>query len=430
MFKDGTWPGCFSPPGNEKQGCRRGRQSRSRLASAWTQLLLLMLLTLLYLPVSQAAPGGKAQINSTDKSDLNGDLVIDELDLELFGSRYLPADLADFDWCGFHDATVAGVIFAGPLKRSQTIKDKPAAYYNKHYGQLLGFMNDYHACEAIPLPESLALENFPRLLLRMTMSKDGSGDIYITDPFVNSVFFYDEGLLPRAELKGLSRPLGVAVDIQGRLLVGNDFRNNVEAYDLLSGELVAVFGEDLVIMPNSISVGPDGNIFVTDSRHHRVLVYDAGYNFLRAIGSPGTALDELDFPVDTQVIRRWVDGQPETEVFVADQGNERIQIYDIYGRFLRQILPGKCGMSGCLPPRLANLQALDVDSLGRLHVLDNFEAVVSILDPASGDFLGEYGEYGEGPGFLRVPFGLVIKDSGHPVVTSGEADRLEIYPPQ
>jgi hypothetical protein len=120
-------------------------------------------------------------------------------------------------------------------------------------------------------------------------------------------------------------------------------------------------------------------------------------------------------------------GAPVKEVFIADQGNERIQVFSFEGGLLRHIYPGECSMGTCLPPWLANLQALDADSLGRLHALDNFEAVVSILDPLTGDYLGEYGQFGEGPGFLRVPFGLVILESGHSIVTSGDSDRLEVF---
>ena len=130
------------------------------------------------------------------------------------------------------------------------------------------------------------------------------------------------------------------------------------------------------------------------------------------------------------MIEHYVDGLRVKEVFVADQGNERIQIFDMNGGILRHIYPGDCSMGVCEPPRLANLQALDSDALGRLHALDNFETVVSILDPATGTYLGEYGEYGETPGYLWVPFGLVISDTGEAWVTSGINDRIEIYQPQ
>lgn len=367
------------------------------------------------------------QENSTEKSDLNDDRVVNAADLEMFAAKYLAVDWVEYDWCGFREAVLADIGFSGSWNKTGTIKDKNSTYYRKHFGLLLDYINEDFSCDVVPLPDSLKLEHYPRLLMRMTMSRDGSGDIYITDPMVGSIFFYDGALLPRAELKGLSRPLGVAVDSKGYLLVGNDGRDNVEVYDLASGEMLMQFGQGRIIMPNSITVGPDGNIFVTDSRAHRVWMYDAEYQFVRYIGSPGSWANELYFPVDTEIIERYVDGSLKKEVYVADQGNERIQIFDIYGSILRHIYPGDCAMGFCEPPRLANLQALDTDFLGRLHALDNFEAVVSILDPVSGSYLGEYGEYGEGPGYLWVPYGLVISDTGESVVSSGVNDRLEIY---
>jgi DNA-binding beta-propeller fold protein YncE len=393
--------------------------------SVWIRALVLTGLT--WISVIHASNDNNVQKNSVEKSDLNNDIVVNVIDLEIFGSRYLETDWTEFDWCGFREATLADMSFAGQWKKTGNIKDKPPAHYRKHFGLLLDFINDNFACDVTPLPESLKLEHYPQLLLRMTMSRDGSGDIYITDPRIGSVFFYDEGLLPRAELKGLSRPLGLAVDSKGYLLVGNDGRDNVEVYDLASGEMITAFGQGRIIMPNSVTVGPDGNIFVTDSRAHRVWMYDTEYHFVRNIGSPGSWEDELFFPVDTEIVERNIDGSLVKEVFVADQGNERIQIFDIYGGILRHIYPGECRMGTCEPPRLANLQAFDTDSLGRLHVLDNFEAVVSMLDPVSGSYLGEYGEYGEAPGYLWVPFGLVVSDTGSSIVTSGINDRLEVY---
>lgn len=393
-------------------------------------MFALIFMALAWLPASQASTEHKPRTVSVEKSDLNEDLIVDMADLVIFSSKYVQLDWAVFDWCGFHDATLAGLGFAGSLKKSETIKDKPPAYYDKHFKLLLAYMNEHFSCDVEPIPDALLLEHYPRLLLRMAMSTNGSGDIYITDPLLGSMFIYDTGLLPKAELKGLSRPLGVAIDWKGNILIGNDGRDNIEAYDLSTGDMVATFGQGRIIMPNSITIGPEGNIFVTDSRSHRVWVFNVDYDFVGSIGSPGMADNELFFPVDTEVIEQYVDGRPIKEVFIADQGNERIQIFDIEGKLLRHIYPGECGMGNCLPPRLANLQALAVDFLGRLHALDNFEAVVSILDPLTGDYLGEYGEFGESPGFLRVPFGLVISDTGHSIVTSGDGARIEVYSPR
>ena len=396
----------------------------------WFYVLIIALLV--WAPSAQADPDKDPPATKQEISDLNKDRVVDAADLEIFGSKYLQDDWVMIDWCAFYDSTVLGVSFDSQMNKSGTNKGKPTDYYKKHFKLLLTFINDDYACDADPEPDPnlLPIENRPRLLVRMNNSNDGSGDIYITDPLVGSLFIYDENLVMKGELKDLSRPLGVAADSNGYILIGNDGRDNIEVYDPANGNLVAIFGEGLIIMPNTITTGPNGHIYVTDSRAHRVWVFDADYNFIRNIGSPGMGENELYFPVDTEVIERYVDGYPVTEVFIADQGNDRIQIFDTEGNFLRRIGPGECSSGGCEPPLMINLQALDVDALGRLHVLDNFCAVVTMLDPVTGGYLGEYGEYGEGPGYLRVPLGIVILDTGESVVTSGDVGRLEVFFPR
>lgn len=397
--------------------------------------LLQFLAVLVWAPMTQASSDDGAPVESYEKSDLSKDGIVDIDDLSIFSSKYFLSDWTGIDWCGFYDATLAGVDFVGPPKKvdeSKVNNGQSVMFYQKHFKMLLTFINDDFSCELDPRsdPDMLGLVHRPRMLMRMTESTDGSGDIYITDPLVGSVYIYDVELARVGELKGLDKPLGIAVDSLGYLLVGNDGRDNIEVYDPFDGNLMAIFGQGLIIMPNSITTGPDGNIYVTDSRSHRVWVFDADYNFLNSIGSPGVGENELYFPVDTEIITRNVDGVDFQEVFIADQGNERVQIFDTDGYFLGHIYPGECSMGRCEPPLLANLQSLDADALGRLHVLDNFEAVVSILDPLNGDYLSEYGEYGEGPGYLRMPYDLIITATGHPMVTAGDGARIEVYSPQ
>jgi hypothetical protein len=125
------------------------------------------------------------------------------------------------------------------------------------------------------------------------------------------------------------------------------------------------------------------------------------------------------------------------EVYVADQGNNRVQVYDIAGNWLTSItfagidgqncnwFTGVCEIPGA--PPFTRLQALDVDSSGRLHVLDNFAASVLMFDLADGAYLGSYGEYGDGPGFLRVPMDVLINGSNTAIVTTGDGDRIEVF---
>ena len=72
----------------------------------------------------------------------------------------------------------------------------------------------------------------------MRLALGPGGNLYVSDPKIGSVFIYDSGLSIVAELKGLDKTLGLAVDDQGNIYVGNNGRRNVEIYDA-SGLLTA-----------------------------------------------------------------------------------------------------------------------------------------------------------------------------------------------
>jgi len=269
------------------------------------------------------------------------------------------------------------------------------------------------------------------------MAQSETGDIYISDPRVGSVFIYSANLEPQLELKGLKTPLGLAIDSQGNILVGSDSDNHVEVYRASDGNLLNVFGADRLRMPTSITIGPGDEIYVTDSKSNTVWVFDASYQFVRSIGSRGIGERGLNFPVDCAIIGVDSGDGMVDEIFVADQGNKRVQVFDLAGNWLRSItfagiegqncswMTGVCEIPG--KPPFTRLQALDVDLLGRLHVLDNFAASVHIFDSADGTYLESYGEYGIEPGFLRVPVDVLINGSNTAMVTAGDGDRIEVY---
>ena len=365
---------------------------------------------------------------AVDKSDLNNDLNIDVLDLSIFSTNYLETYWETVDWCLFYEKTIAGSKFEG----------RPTRYFLQHFRLLLAFINDDFACAGgEPPADALLLENAPKYLARIADARYSTSEHYITDPKVNSLFIYDADLVLKAEIKGLNRPLGVAIDSQGYILIGNDGRDNIEVYDPANGDLLAVFGEGLVKMPTAITVDMLGNIYVTDSRRNNIRVFDNAYNPVGIIGKAGEGEGELNFPVDTEILTRSGGGVANRqEIFVADQGNKRVQVYDLEGNWLRSItfagtdgqncnwFTGVCEIPGA--PAFTRLQALDTDSLGRLHVLDNFAASVMIFDPASGAFLDSYGEYGSGAGTLRVPMDVLITQTDMAIVTTGDGDRIEV----
>ena len=377
-------------------------------------IINLLIVAMVWTPSVDAAP--KWQFSqSKDKSDLNSDKLVDVDDLALFARNYMQKNSLTVDWCAFYEHTIAGLDFDG----------KHTKYYLKHFRTLLGFIKKEFKCKSGPF--MLELKHSPKYVFRITQSPDANGDFYVSDPKVGSVFFFDASMRPKAELKGLEKPLGIAVDSSGRLLVGNDGRDNVEVYDRDDGNLLAVFGEGLLRMPTAISIGPDGNIYVTDSQNHNVQVFDSRYRHVNTIGRAGNGPGELNFPVDTEVIGRLVDGEMIYEVFVADQGNKNVHIFDLEGNILGTVPKGRCSwFSGCKPPSMARLMALDSDAQGRLHILDIFDANVAIVNPETGLFIATYGEYGDEAGFLRTPFDLMTTATNTSLVVAGDGTRIEV----
>jgi hypothetical protein len=375
---------------------------------------------LLLLSVASDTYNCSFAVIGSDKSDLNHDGVIDLADLVKFSVKYLDLPWENVDWCVFYGTTLAGGYYDG----------RSTKYYLKNFTQLLAFINAHFECgEAEPPPVNLAVENAPKFLTRIADATSTQGRIYISDPGVGSVYIYDELMVVKGEIKGLNKPLGVAVDSFGRVLVGNDGRDNIEAYDPATGELLAMFGEGLVKMPTAITIDGAGNIYVTDSRSDNVRVFDSAYNPVRVIGRSGKGDDTLTFPMDAEIIGG--------EIFVADQGNYRVQIFDLDGNHVDSItfdgvdgencnwFTGVCEIPG-VPP-FTKVQALSRDSLGRLHVLDNFSAAVMIFDSADGAYVTNYGGYGLGAGQLRVPMDVAVSSSNMAILTAGDGSRVEVF---
>jgi len=382
-----------------------------------------------------AAYGCDVIVPGGDKSDLNGDGTVDLADLEIFSATYLERNWETVDWCVFHSATIAGLDFEG----------KSTKFYLNNFVDLLDFIEQHFACGAPPPPPSkILLENTPLDIARIAAAPPAVGGFYVTDPRIGSLFIYDEFLMPKAEIKGLKFPLGVAVDTQGRVLVGNDGRKNVEVYDPTNGDLLAVIGQGLIAMPNAITVDEAGYIYVTDSRKNNIKVFDPAYNLVKTIGRAGEGFDELSFPTSAKIVTHSVGGVAGVrELFVADTGNLRVQVFDLDGNWKRTITFAGTPDSDCtgwgwarvcatpgLPP-FTRVKSVDFDLQGRLHVVDSFVASVTMFDPETGEFLGYYGEEGTGSGFLTVPRDMLITSAGNPVVIAGEGGRLEMYaPPQ
>jgi hypothetical protein len=90
--------------------------------------------------------------------------------------------------------------------------------------------------------------------------------------------------------------------------------------------------------PIGLAIGPDGNLYVTDTSQAIAVISPAG-NVLRRWGKAGTGPGELSFvsfSSDLADVHAAIAVGPEGRVYVVDNGNRRVQIFSATGTFIQQ----------------------------------------------------------------------------------------------
>ena len=171
----------------------------------------------------------------------------------------------------------------------------------------------------------------------------------------------------------LAKPRGITVDDAGNIYIADTNNGRVQKFDA-NGKFLLVFGEKgknagQLSEPNGVAVDRTGRIYVTDANRHRLLRYspDGTYEkewsgppgdfygprdivfgpnkLLYIIDQGGTRIARLD-PATDEFTAWGSAGSGEGQfkeptgiavvngkIYVADSGNNRIQIFDLDGKF-------------------------------------------------------------------------------------------------
>jgi sugar lactone lactonase YvrE len=171
------------------------------------------------------------------------------------------------------------------------------------------------------------------------------------------------------------------------------------------GNLVKRFGEGLFILPHGIHVDRDGNVWITDAdgpdgkdpnkngKGHVVYKFNRAGQVLLTLGKPGVAGDGtgplLNRPTDVVTA-------PNGDVFVADGDGAvaRIVKFSKAGALITF-----WGKPGSAPGELKSPHSLAIDSRGRLFVADRGNNRIQIFDQ-DGRFLAAWTQFGRPNGIF------------------------------
>ena len=173
--------------------------------------------------------------------------------------------------------------------------------------------------------------------------------------------------------------------------------------------------------PRGIAVDEAGNVYVADSGNHRIQVFDSSGGFLTQWGSQGMETGQFQDPWGIAV-------DQADNVYVADTWNHRVQKFDAEGTFLRQW--GSYGATGGAAVGEEGFfwgpRDIAVDAAGNVYVTDTGNKRVQVFDP-DGEFLAQWGGFGVEDGQMDEPVGLATDEEGNIYVADAWNQRVQKF---
>jgi DNA-binding beta-propeller fold protein YncE len=158
-------------------------------------------------------------------------------------------------------------------------------------------------------------------------------------------------------------------------------------------------------------------VLVADTHFYRILIYDREGTRLGQIGDgvQGTTPGRFGYATDTLVDEAGC-------VYVSEYGeNDRIQVFDPEGGFLRQ-----WGGHGYAPGQFLRPRSMAFDPRGRIYVADSGNHRIQVFE-RDGRLVHHFGRRGAEAGQMAYPFDLSFAPDGTLVVCEYGNSRVQRF---
>ncbi len=188
-----------------------------------------------------------------------------------------------------------------------------------------------------------------RLRKPINIAIDPLGYKFVADPERKQVVVFgpDEKYVNAFDIPEPCRVVDVAVYENEIYVLDNDDTCQILVLDRTSGKVLRTFGgpggePDQFRIPNSLCVGPDGYVYVSDTHNWRILKLTRNGEPVWAKGTPGYRLGEFGRP-------RGIRAGPDGILYVVDGATEIVQMYNTDGQILMRFggpgnVPGALGL--------------------------------------------------------------------------------------
>jgi sugar lactone lactonase YvrE len=188
-----------------------------------------------------------------------------------------------------------------------------------------------------------------RLRKPINIAIDQLGYKFVVDPERKQIVVFgpEDAYVTAFDVPAPSHPVDVAVHENELYVLDNDQDPQIVVMDRKSGKVLRSFGasggeEGQFKVPNSIAVGADGSIYISDTHNWRIQKLSPTGEAIWAKGEPGYVLGKFGRPRGIRV-------GPDGIVYVVDGATEIVQMFDSDGKVLMRFggpgqSPGTLGL--------------------------------------------------------------------------------------
>ncbi len=232
----------------------------------------------------------------------------------------------------------------------------------------------------------------------------------------------------------LRSPIGIAINRNDVIFIAEFNNSRVQKFDT-RGKYLGQF--PCVINPGGIAVDDNEEVFVTSMTTPEVCVYDLNGMPLRKWGKAGKNNGEFDKLGGLAI-------GPDGALYVADQGNHRVQRFTLDGKFLSSFgihgtAPGQFGGGDKFGSRFGGPHFFAFDATGNLYTTESHDGRIQRLT-CDGKPLAAWGSNGKGPGGfggrekpvrtpLPGPIGVLVDRRGR-VWVGATNSRVQLFTPE
>ena len=255
--------------------------------------------------------------------------------------------------------------------------------------------------------------------VRPTGVAERDGVLYVADPGAQALIILDA---PRHKELRIARvgdivlvsPVAVTPGPQGTVFVVDSRLRQVLQLDR-DGNLLRELASEALLRPSSLAFDPlRHRLYVGDSKAHVVHIFDEHGGRVGFIGGLGAGPGQFNSPTH---IAATADGG----VLVTDALNFRVQAFDADGRYTFKV-----GELGDGAGNFAAPKGVAIDYAGHVYVADAMFDAVQVFDAAGRLMLG-FGEQGTQAGQFWLPNGLFINGTDQLFVADAYNRRIQVF---